>query len=94
MLYELNQRMLYAQIAGIDAVKRAGAAMKQGVKELFTDEEGDTNIIAVILLLVIVVALAVLFREKIMELANSIWEKIGKDAESEGFTSSAPAPTP
>lgn len=84
MLYELNQNMLHAQIVGIDAVKRAGVAVKQGVKEFFTDEEGDTNIIAVILLLVIVIALAVMFRDNIGELAKGMFNKVFEDAGGSG----------
>lgn len=59
---------------------RAKERVCEAVKDFFTDEEGDTNMISIILVLVIVVALAIVFRKNIANLVNTWWEKIFKDA--------------
>lgn len=53
--------------------------MKEGMAEKFMDERGDTNIISVIIILVVVIGLATLFRTNIGNLANSVWTKINTD---------------
>lgn len=40
------------------------------------EEKGESNIIAIVIVLGIVVALALLFGDKLMELFNSWWAKI------------------
>lgn len=57
---------------------------KEAVKSFFEEERGDSHIIAVILVLVIVVGLAVLFRDKIGELLGKLWENI--TGVTDGFT--------
>lgn len=54
--------------------------VKDAVHSFFTDEEGDTNFISIIVVLVIVLGLAVVFRKNIAQLANSMWTKIFTDA--------------
>ena len=60
--------------------------MKESVKEFFSEERGDSNMIAVIILIVIVVALAIVFREQITDLVGRLWSSIfgeaGKATES------------
>ena len=46
---------------------------KENFKNMLNEERGDTNFIAIILILAIVVVLAVLFKDKIVSLFNSIW---------------------
>lgn len=58
-----------------------GCSAKQKVVDLFKKENGETNIIAIVLLIVIVIALTVIFRQQITTLINSIWAKIFKDAQ-------------
>ncbi len=57
---------------------------KEAVKSFFEEERGDSHIIAVILVLVIVVGLAVLFRDKIGELLGKLWTNI--TGVTDGFT--------
>lgn len=52
---------------------------KVAVKEFFTNEQGDTNFISVIIILCVVVALAVVFRENIADIVNAAWKSIFKD---------------
>ena len=42
-------------------------------KSVLKNERGDTNIIAIIIILAIVIALAVVFRNSLMNLFNKIW---------------------
>ena len=50
---------------GLSVLGKAKSALK--------DERGDTNIIAIIIILAIVIALAIVFRTQIMALFNKIW---------------------
>ncbi len=48
------------------------------MKDFFTDENGDTNMISIILVLVIVIALAALFRKNIASMVSAMWESISE----------------
>lgn len=47
------------------------------IQSFFKDEKGETNIIAIVIVLGIVVALAGVFGGKLTELFNIWWDKIG-----------------
>ena len=49
------------------------------VSKVFKNERGDTNIIAIIIILAIVIALAIVFRKSIGSLFTSIWSGITDD---------------
>ncbi len=72
--------MLKYEVMVRNSLWRAGENVKVAVHKFFTDEEGDTNMISIIIVLVIVVGLAALFREKIGELVTQMWAKITKSA--------------
>lgn len=55
---------------------RTKEGMKEAVHNFFTDENGDTNFISIIVVLVIVLGLAALFREQIGALVMEWWGKI------------------
>lgn len=59
-----------------------GVMAKHKFVKLFKNERGDTNIIAIIIILAIVIALAIVFRSAIGKLFDSIWEGITGDVES------------
>lgn len=54
---------------------------KNAAAKLLKSERGDTNIIAIIIILAIVIALAIIFRGAIMDLFESIWDGITGDVE-------------
>ncbi len=56
---------------------------KEAFKSFLEEERGDSHIIAVILVLVIVVGLAVLFKEQIGELINNLWKAVTN--QTDGF---------
>ena len=49
---------------------------KNKVAKFFRDEKGEVNIIAIIVILAIALALAIIFRNQIVKLFDSIWEGI------------------
>ena len=49
---------------------------KEAFESFLEEERGDSHIIAVILVLVVVVGLAVLFRQKISDIVTELWNKI------------------
>lgn len=49
---------------------------KEAFKSFLEEERGDSHIIAVILVLVVVVGLAVLFRQKISDIVTKLWNSI------------------
>lgn len=53
-----------------------GLSVLAKTKETLKDEQGDTNIIAIIIILAIVIALAIVFRNQIMALFNKIWNSL------------------
>lgn len=70
---------------------------KEAVKSFFEEERGDSHIVAVILVLVVVIGLAVYFKDSIGSLITTLWGKISGAADSFDGTvksSGAPAPKP
>lgn len=55
---------------------RMSESVREAVKEFFTTEDGDTNFISIIVVLVIVLGLAALFRKNIETLVTGWWAKI------------------
>lgn len=49
------------------------------VMSFFEDETGDTNIIAIILLIIVVIAMAVIFRNQIANVINSLFNRVNND---------------
>lgn len=50
--------------------------MKDFVKNLAKNEEGDTNFVSIILIIVIVVGIATLFRKELMGLAEDVIDQL------------------
>ncbi len=58
-----------------------GLDAKAKLAKLMKNERGDTNIIAIIIILAIVIALAIVFRGAIKSLFDKIWASITGDVE-------------
>lgn len=52
----------------------------EGVRRFVHDEEGDTNVISIIVVLVIVLGLAIVFKDKIKELVDTLWNSVTDNA--------------
>lgn len=59
-----------------------GGNAKNKAINLFKKENGDTNIIAIVLLIVIVIALAVIFRDSITSLVRRLMNKVTNNADA------------
>ncbi len=46
------------------------------------DEDGETNLVAIILILAVVIALVVIFRGEIEKILDKIWAAIGGDVDA------------
>lgn len=74
--------MLEYEVRLMNGLWRVTENVRGGVRDFLTTEDGDTNLISVILVLVIVMAIAVIFRQKIMQLVTDMWNQIDKDAKT------------
>ncbi len=50
------------------------------VRESLSEERGDTNIVAIVLILAVVIALAIIFRTRITALVNNLFDSVDKQA--------------
>lgn len=57
-----------------------GMMAKENLKKMTSEERGEANIIAIIMILVIVIGLVVLFRGAISDLVGDIIDRFTKDA--------------
>lgn len=74
--------MLKYEVMAMNSLLRLKEQGKEALQKFFTDEEGDTNLISIVVVLVIVMALAIIFRKNIAAVVNAMWEKIATDAGS------------
>ena len=72
----LQEKMLGYEVKAMNGLWRMKENVKEAVHDFFTTEDGDTNFISIIIVLVIVIALAALFRNNIKAMVQSIWTSI------------------
>ncbi len=68
--------MLDYEVKVMLAWQRVKTTVIKDIKDLFTDENGDTNMISIIVVLVIVLGLAVAFRKNIETFVQDLWKQI------------------
>lgn len=68
--------MLDYEVKVMLAWQRVKTTVMKDIKDLFTDENGDTNMISIIVVLVIVLGLAVAFRDNIETFVQDLWKQI------------------
>ena len=68
--------MLDYEVRAMLVWQRAKAAAMKGIREFLTDENGDTNMISIIVVLMIVLGLAEAFRKNIQDFVQDLWTKI------------------
>lgn len=56
-------------------------AAKNNALKLLKNEKGETNLVAIILILAVVIALVVIFRGEIEKILDKIWVAIGGDVD-------------
>ena len=74
--------MLKYEVMAVNGVWRMKEGIKEAAHSFFTDESGDTNLISIVVVLVIVMALAIVFRKNITDLLTQMWKKIFDDAQN------------
>ena len=52
---------------------------KKDLKKTLSDQTGEINMIAIVLILIVVIMLAIIFRESMQGLLNTIFERITND---------------
>ena len=77
-----EEKMLKYEVMAANGVWRLKEEMREAAHRFFMDERWDTNLISIVVVLVIVMALAVVFRKNIASLVNSMWQTIFTDANS------------
>lgn len=55
---------------------------KVKLRELFTDEKGEVNIVAIVVLIGIAVLLALIFKDEVKKLIESLFGTINQNAQS------------
>lgn len=64
-----------------NALLRAKLSVQNRAAEVLTNERGDTNIIAIILILVVVIGLVIIFRDQLTSLVQRIFGSINEDVD-------------
>ena len=57
----------------------AALALRKHAADFMKNEEGETNLVAILLIIVVTVALVAIFKDRITDLVNGIFDKIGKE---------------
>ncbi|MDF2534658.1 MAG: putative Flagellin, Flp1-like, domain [Bacillales bacterium] len=55
---------------------------RQLISDFIKDEKGETNIVAIILIIVIVIGLVVIFKDRIGSLIDNLFDKIDSKTET------------
>ncbi len=64
----LEEKMMHISMKMLQAKQKA----KANAAAVLTDERGDTNFVSIMLIIVVVIALAALFRDTLMEVAENV----------------------
>ena len=70
--------MLDYEVKVMLAWQRAKVAVKKEVKDFFTNENGDTNMISIVVVLVVVLGLAILFKKNATDFVEKLWGTINQ----------------
>lgn len=76
----MSQRLLGLYLYSQMKLQQLGANAKEKAREAFTDETGDVNVVAIVVLIGIAVVLAVVFKDRIAKLLGDLFDTIDKGA--------------
>ena len=71
--------MLSLEVKIMNGLWRTKNAVGKAIHDFFVDEEGDTNLISIVIVLVIVIAMAAIFRTNIGRIVKQMWLDISED---------------
>lgn len=87
----MNERLISAYVVAQYKMLAWKEAAVRKVKDAFTDETGDVNVVAIVVLIGIAVGLALFFKDEIVKLLGTLFGKI--QSGTDGFeTKPNPAP--
>jgi hypothetical protein len=66
--------------AALTKAQYLGLRAKEKLTDFVTDEEGDVNVVSIVILIGIAIVLALLFKEKITQIVNNLLTNIGTKA--------------
>ena len=69
------------------------ASMGAKLKKKLSDESGEVNIIAIVLIIIVVIGLVIIFRTQLTNIINSLFESITKALEGVTNPGATPAVT-
>lgn len=55
---------------------------KNKFKKVMTEKNGETNIVAILFIIIIVIGLAIIFRDRLTSLINSLFDQIEDDVKT------------
>ena len=55
-------------------------ATRRGINSFLKEEEGETNLVAILLIIIVTVALVAIFKTRITALVNTLFDKLEKGA--------------
>ncbi len=87
-MYKLAAKCTTAQFMAKEKMNEG----KNRIKKFFTEEAGGTEFIAIILILVVVIALGVMFKDNIIQIASNLWAGLSDDSITSGTTTSVDDP--
>ena len=72
----MNEKLTAMYVKASILTKRAKEKVVETVKDVFTDETGEVNVVAIVVLIGVAVLLAIVFKEQIAKILGTLFEKI------------------
>lgn len=76
----MSEKLLGAYLYSQIRIQKFGETAKEKVSEIFADETGDVNVVAIVVLIGVAVLLAVLFKDQVGAMLKTLFDKIGGNA--------------
>lgn len=72
----MNERLLGAYLYSQIRFREFGDTVKQKVKDVFTEETGEVNVVAIVVLIGVAVGLALFFKDQIASILSGLFTSI------------------
>lgn len=72
----MNERLLGAYLYSQIRLREFGETIKQKVKDVFTEETGEVNVVAIVVLIGVAVGLALFFKDEIASILGGLFTDI------------------
>lgn len=78
----MNKKMTAMYVKANILARRTKERTVETVKNIFTDEAGEVNVVAIVVLIGVAVLLAFVFKGKITDLLNGLFKGIGETSDN------------